>query len=159
MECANSALCIFDKEPVQTDVKNWFDVKYYPLSGLGEGNLIEFHVPGSVEEYIDCDHIFVEVTTKITKSDGSKIDSSAAKVGFINLVIGSLFSDVSLTISDTQVEGGQCMYSYGAYRSTLMQFTPQAQKSHMEVLGWKKDEVDKMEDATNKGFLTRLEWS
>ena len=159
MECANSALCLFDKEPFQTDIQNSFDVNYYPLSALGGGNPIEFHIPGTVEEYIDCDHIFLETTVKITKKDDTNIDTGTNKVGFINLVIASLFSDVSLTISDTQVEGGQCMYSYAAYLSTLMQFTPQAQKSHMTVLGWKKDEAGKMEDDANKGFVDRMAWT
>ena len=149
MECANSALCLFDKEPIQTDIKNSFDVKYYPKNTLGDGNPIEFHIPGTVEEYIDCDHIFLEVRVKITQKDGKKIDTSTHKVGFINLVIASLFSDVTLTIGETQVEGGQCMYAYSAYLSTLMQFTPQAQKSHMKVLGWCKDDAGKMEDATS----------
>ena len=159
MECANTALCLFDKEPIQTDIKNCFDVKYYPVNNLGDNNPFEFHIPGTVEEYIDCDHIFLEVTLKITKKDGKDIDTATDKVGFTNLVIASLFSDVSLTISDTQVEGGQCMYSYASYMSTLMQFTPQAQKSHMLALGWKKDEGGKMEDAANKGFVTRMEWT
>ena len=159
MECANTALCIFDKEPIQTDIKNCFDVNYYPLSNLGDYNPIEFHIPGSVEEYIDCDHIFIEVTVKITEKGGAAIVTGTDKAGFINLVIGSLFADVSLTISDTQVEGGQCMYSYASYMSTLMQFTPQAQKSHMAVLGWKKDEANKMEDAGNAGFVTRMNWT
>ena len=145
MECANSALCLFDKEPVQTDIKNSFDVNYYPLSTLTGGHPIEFHIPGTVEEYIDCDHIFIEATVKITNKDGTVIDTSKDLVGFSNLIIATLFSDVSLTISDTQVEGGQCMYSYGAYLSTLMQFTPHAHKSHTRVLGWKRDEANKME--------------
>ena len=45
------------------------------------------------------------------------------------------------------------------YLSTLMQFTPQAQKSHMEVMGWKKDEANKMEDVANKGFVARMAWT
>ena len=158
MECANSALCIFDGEPVQTDIQNSFDVNYYPLNNLGNGNPFEFHIPGSVEEYIDCDHIFIETTVKITQKDGKDI-AAADKAGFVNLVIGSLFSDVSLTISDTQVEGGQYMYSYNAYLLALMQFTPQAQKSHMVLQGWEKDEAYKMEDVTNKGFVTRMTWT
>ena len=157
MHCANSALCIFDKEPIQTDIKNCFDVNYYPLSSLNANSPIEFHIPGNVEEYIDCDHIFIEVSVKIVKKDGTKIDTAVNKVGFINLPIASLFSDVLLTISDTQIEGGQCMYPYTAYLQTLMQFTPQAQDTHMIVQGWYKDEANKMEDATNKGFIARMD--
>ena len=159
MQCANSGLLLFDVPPVQTDIKSSLDIKYYPLSSLSVGAPIEFHVPGSVEEYIDCDHTYLEVSVKITKADGTAIDITKDKVGFSNLAISSMFSDVSLILQETQVEGGDCLYPYKAYFPTVMQFMPQAQNSHMEIWGWIKDQAGKMDDATNTAFVKRMSWT
>jgi hypothetical protein len=76
-------------------------------------------------------------------------------VGLINLGIASLFKDVSLTLGETQIEGGQMCYPYRAYFDTVMQFQPQAQTSHMQTLGWYKDEAGKFQDEKNAGFKNR----
>lgn len=156
MEVKNSALCLFDEPAVQTDIKHNVTVDYYPLTTVSSGGPIEFSIPGSAEEYIDVNDIQLYVRAKVTRADGKDIDKVDV-VGLNNLPIGTLFQDVSLMIEDKQVEGGQMCYPYQAYFSTVMQFTPSAQKSHMRAQGWFKDEAGKFEDATNSGFEARSE--
>jgi len=157
MEVKNSSLCLFDKPPVQTDIISNQTVDYYPLTDPSSGGPIEFIIPGSKTEYIDLNDIQLYITAKVMNADGTKIDSAADKVGLNNLVISTLFQDVSLVVGDTQVEGGQQCYPYLGYFNTVMQFTPQAQKSHMTTMGWYKDEADKFDDAANTGFEKRSE--
>ena len=92
------------------------------------------------------------------KADGSDI-TSAEKVGLNNLGISTLFQDVSLTLGETQIEGGQQCYPYLSYFNTVMQFHPAAQKSHMKLMGWSKDQTGKFEDESNKGFVERQKWT
>ena len=104
METKNSALCIFDKQATQTDILKSAVREYFPITSLSSGGPIEFHVPGNSEEYIDVNDMYLHLKVKITKSDGTAIDADD-KVGFNNLPIATLFQDVILTISETQVEG------------------------------------------------------
>ena len=76
-------------------------------------------------------------------------------MGLNNLPLATLFRDVSLTISEHQVEGGQQDYPYKAYFNAVSQFHPAAQNSHMQAIGWYKDEADKFDDETNTGFVKR----
>ena len=66
---------------------------------------------------------------------------------------------MSLTLGEVQIEGGQQSYPYMAYFNTVMQFHPAAQKTHMRVMGWMKDEAGKFEDEKNKGFEKRQIWT
>ena len=155
MEVKNSTLCIFDKPAVQTDFLKNTVADYYPLTNVSTGGPFEFTIPGSSDEYIDVNDIQLYILAKVTKADDKAITSSTDKVALNNLPISTLFQDVSLTIEDKQIEGGQMCYPYLGYFSTVMQFTPEAQKSHMLSQGWYKDEAGKFDDATNTGFKAR----
>ena len=114
MECKHSALCIFDKPAVQTDIQRNNVVDYYPISSIAGGGPIEFHFPGNSEEYIDLNDTKLYLKFKVTRADGKDIEA-ADKVGLNNLPIATLFQDVALTVGETQVEGGQMTYPYLSY--------------------------------------------
>lgn len=158
MECRNSSLCVFDKQHTQTDVIRSYVSDYYPITSITSNGPIEFHVPGNTEDYVDVNDVYLHVKFKVTKADGTAIDA-ADKVGLNNLAIATLFQDVSLTLGEIQIEGGQQSYPYLAYFPTIMQMHPAAQKSHMKLFGWSKDEADKMDDEANKGFVERQKWT
>ena len=67
MECKSSALCIFDDHAVQTDIIGNVVTGYYPLTSLSAGGPIEFHIPGTVDEYIDLSDLNILLQLKITK--------------------------------------------------------------------------------------------
>ena len=157
MEVKNSSLCIFDQPAVQTDFITNTPTDYYPLTNVTAGGPFEFVIPGSADEYIDVNDIQLYILAKVIKADGKNIDSAADKVGLNNLPISTLFQDVSLTIEDKQIEGGQMCYPYLGYFNTVMQFTPAAQVSHMQALGWFKDESGSFDLENNRGFTRRSE--
>lgn len=154
MEYRSSSLCIFDKPSTQTDILKSNVIDYYPLSTIGDGGPIEFHIPGNGDDYIDVNDISLYVRFKVLKADGTAI-VAADKVGLNNLPIASLFQDVSLMIGETQIEGGQMCYPYRAYFDTIMQFQPHAQFTQMQAYGWYKDESGKFNDEANTGFVAR----
>ena len=154
MEHHSPALTIFDKRGTQTDILKSTRVDYYPVSSLSGGGPIEFHIPGNADDYVDVNDIVLYVKFKVLNGDGKAI-TAAEKVGLNNLPIASLFQDVSLTLGETQIEGGQMCYPYRGYFNTVMQFQPHAQFSHMQAYGWFKDESGKFDDETNSGFKTR----
>jgi len=139
---------------MQTDYQKSVTVEYYPISTLESGGPIEFHIPGNTEDYIDVNDINLYLKFKVLHSDGKPINDKD-KVGLANLPISSLFQDVSLTIGETQIEGGQNLYPYLGYFNTVIQYEPAAQSSHMTTQGWFKDEAGKFESENNKGFKER----
>lgn len=156
----NSALCIFDSPPVQTDIISSKIVDYHPVTNIvGNEIPIQFEVTGNSEEYIDCQGIDLELKVQIKKSDGSNINSASDKVGLTNLAIASLFQDVSLTLNDKQIEGGDHTYPFSSYISTLTQFQQQAKQTHLQAGGWYADQSGKFDDVTNTGLKKRMEWS
>ena len=158
MECKSTALCIFDKQATQTDIIKSYVSDYFPITSISTGGPIEFHIPGNTEDYVDVNDIYLYVKFKVLKSNGTVIDD-ADKVGVVNLPICSLFQDVSLTLGETQIEGGQQSYPYIGYLNSVMQFHPAAQKSHMKLMGWQKDEAGKFDADTNTGFVKRQAWT
>ena len=143
MEVKNSSLCIFDKPSIQTDFIRNQTVDYYPLTNVSSGGSIEFNIPGSSEEYIDVNDSNLYILAKVVKADRSKITSADDKVRLNNLPIATLVQDVSLMRDETQIEGGQMCYPYLGYFSTVFQFQPAAQRTHMTTMGWYKNEAGK----------------
>ena len=154
MSIATSTFAIFDKPEHTTEVLNYTIVDYYPLSSVSSGGPIEFHVPGSAEEYIDVNDINLYIKFKVTKADGKAIVATD-KVGLVNNGIATLFQDVSLTVGETQIEGGQNCYPYLGYFNSVMQYSPEAQTSHMRAMGWYRDEAGKFDAEANSGFKRR----
>ena len=155
MNCKNSALCIFDTPGILSDIQRSYMVDYYPINTLTADAPIEFIIPGSSEDYIDVSNTRLYIRFKILHEDGSKVKQADDVVGINNLAISTLFQDAALKIGDTQVQGGASDYPYRGYFKNVMQFTPAAQKSHMQAIGWYKDEAGKFDDAANTGFVTR----
>lgn len=51
-ECMSSALDLFTKAPLQTNVMKTIQVVYTPITSLEGSNTIEFHIPSNGKLYI-----------------------------------------------------------------------------------------------------------
>ena len=148
MSVKSTALTLFDDADVQMDITRSVRVDYYPVHNIIANAPIEFNITGSPDEYIDLGDIRILLHLKITKKD-KKPWAGTEKVAFINQPISSIFQDVFLKIADNQVEGGQHLYPYNAYLSSLLQFHPSAKKTHMQAWGWNEDTPGKFDDYDN----------
>ena len=155
MSCKSSALCLFDEQDVQTDITGTVITDYHPVHTLTAGGPIEFLILGTGDEYIDLGDLRLLVRLKIIKKDGKAWNSTADKVNFVNLPLSSIFQDVFMSINDTQVEGGQHLYPYNGYISTLLQFHPSAKQTHLQAWGWNEDTPGKFNDDKNEGLKFR----
>ena len=153
--CKSAALCLFDEQDVQMDITGTITNAYYPQNALIPGAPIEFRVLGTPDDYIDMGNIKILLRLKINRTDKKGFDAND-KVIFINQPVSSVFQDVFLKINETQVEGGQHVYPYNAYLSSLLHYHPSAKASHMQSWGWYEDEPEKFDDATNDGAIGRM---
>ena len=157
VKCHNSALCIFDQQPVQTDVLKSYIMDFYPVNSLDGDGPIDFNVKGEADEYIDLNDINLNLHVKITKADGNKL-AATDLTAFVNLPIASMFKDVVVNVNDTQIHGGEYHYPYTTYLQTVTQFQKQAQKTHMQLWGWERDESGKFDDNGNTGHVARQKY-
>ena len=156
MNCKNTGLCLFDEQDVQVDIRGKVITDYHPINTISPGAPIEFQILGVPDDYIDLGDIRMLLRVKIKKTDGKPWDSATDKVNFINLPLSSVFQDVFVQLGDTQIEGGQHLYPYNAYLSSLLQFHPSAKETHMEAWGWIEDTPGKFDsDADNDGIKMR----
>ena len=145
----STALTLFDDVDVQMDIERNTRVTFYPLHNIVPGAPIEFHIPGTADEYMDIGDLNILMQLKIIKKDKKAWDPTTEDVAFINLPISSCFQDVFLYVKDTQVEGGQHLYPYNGYLSSFLQFHPSAKKTHMQCWGWHEDTPGKFSDTDN----------
>lgn len=154
MTCKSSALCLFDEQEVQMDIVGNAITDFHPINPLSQLAPIEFCIRGTPDDYIDLSDLQLLVQVKINRTDGKPFDGDD-KVAFINQPISSLFQDVFLQLANTQVEGGQHVYPYNAYLSSLLQFHPSAKKTHMQSWGWYEDSPGNFDSAKNDGWDSR----
>jgi len=117
-----SELDLFSVPPTQTSVENGTWVEYHPLSAVGDGPPIEFDISGTSEDYI--------YLAKITKQDGTNLDVNDP-VGPVNLLLHSLFSQVDISLKETQVTTSTNTYPYRAMLETLLSYGGDAKKSQL----------------------------
>ena len=156
MDCKSTALCLFDEKLVQSDIISNTLVDYHPKTSITGGGPIEFEIPGSPDEYIDLQDTRLLLQLQIKHPDGSDLDAAKDVVCFANNVASTVFQEANFFINNIQVEGGQHLYPYKAYLSTLLQFHPVAKKSHMTTWGWYEDTPGLFDDAKNEGAMARV---
>jgi hypothetical protein len=62
----------------------------------------------------------MEVTLKITKSDGRTMPEPSVEVGPVNNVLSSLFESMQMQINDRQITESGRDYPYRCYLNTLL---------------------------------------
>ncbi len=157
--CGKSEIDFFTPNHVQTVMQHGKWVDDYPTSSVTTMSPIEFNIRGSADDYIDLSNTMFVMRCKITKADGTTALPSDAYATTTNNFMHSLFSDISLTIGDKQVEGGNFMYPYRAYLHNLLTYNTGAKKCLLNAAGWAKDIAGEMYGTqTSTGWAARAKW-
>ena len=107
-----SELSLFDDIPPQVVIESANFVDVSPLSSIAESqSTIEFSIYGSESEYLDLNDSYLYVALKVTTQDGKTLADSAT-VCPANYFLNALFDDVTVSLNDTIIEGGNHLYSY-----------------------------------------------
>ena len=84
---------------LQVDLVNRQVIEILPLTSNLKDN-ISFRILNNINKhYIDVNNIFIELTLKLTKSDGTDISKAEVKTGFINNIFHSLFQNVEVKLN------------------------------------------------------------
>ena len=140
MICGKTELCIFDDAPAQTMVESATFADIHPTT-LIEGknvNNIEFMINGSETEYLDLNDTMIYLKLQVRNKDGSSLAAPAVTTP-ANYMLNSLFSDASLSLNDTVVEGGDRLYAYKSTIETIFNFSEDTKRIQLEYAGYSED--------------------
>lgn len=150
----------FQLPPTQSSIENTREVEYSPLTAPredGESQIIEFYIPGSSEEFIDLDSVYLQVrlkyelhhfeeaeqttTEKDDKGEFKKVKitrlvPSKDIVNLVNNTLHSLFERVELQIGGETVNKNSNLYQYRAYIENLLGYSAEAKDTILEPSGW-----------------------
>lgn len=142
-ECAKSELELFSLPPTQTVIERGQWVEFHPLANVFDGGPVEFNISGSGEEYLDLSQTQLYVKAKIVKEDGKPI-SAECKVGPVNLLLHSMFSQVDISLNERLVSSSNNTYPYRAMIEKLLNHGFDTKTSQLSSEMFYKDTAGRM---------------
>ena len=140
-----------------------FEREFAPVAAITPGAPIEFNIPQADKLYQDLNDSRLRLRCKITKRDGTNLDAIAnVKTAPINLLLQTLFKDVTIQLNGKTVTDPNGLYMYRAYMETVLNYGHDAQKYRLQTEGWYRDTHNKMDDvatADNKGLVERKKYA
>ena len=174
-ECTKAELDLFSIPPTQTAIERSYFVEHRPLTTVDDGGPIEFIITGSGDEYTDLSETYLQITAKIVKPDGSKLQQSSTSttnggqkttvpgvdegIAPVNNWLHSLFSQVDVSLNERLITPSTNTYPYRAYIETLLSFGSDAKETQLQLQLWYKDTANQMDTkgSDNYGFKHRRE--
>ena len=98
-ECTKSEVDLFGVPPIQTSVEHGYWEQKGLTSALTDQGPYEFAVSGAGEDYIDLFNTYLFVEAHIVNTDGYNLGPDT-EIGAVDLWMHSLFSDVSVSLSE-----------------------------------------------------------
>ena len=117
--CNREELLLFSIPPSDTALQSREWIEYRPVNQITGSTALDFNIPSQSAAYIDLKDILLNVTFRLTNSDGTPLtDNSIA--GLINLPLQTIFRQVDVTFQWTQVSHTGTNYPYKAYIDTIL---------------------------------------
>lgn len=139
-DCLKSELDLFTVPPTQTSIEKGIFVEYPPVNSISDDVPLEFFVASSPGEYLDLAQTQLYVQAKVVKGvDSGNLNSE--KVGPVNLMLHSIFSQCDISLNDRLVSPSSNTYSYRAYLDTLLNFGSDAKRSQLTSALYYKDKA------------------
>ena len=161
-EMLTSEVMLFQPIMQQSYLQKEFDRKFSPIATIQPGSPIEFLVKASEKLYNDLNSSRIVVRCQFLKKDNTPLgDAAACKSGAVNLLLHSLFKDVTVQFNNKTVSDPSNLYAYRAYLETLVNSSIDAQMSRLQTEGWYKDDfatIDEDAPKDNKGLVARRKY-
>ncbi|XP_054162820.1 uncharacterized protein F54H12.2-like [Oppia nitens] len=111
-------LDIFSNSLVQTSIKERFCEEVRPLSQLNNGGHIEFEIKSNIDEYISLfdSTLYFSFRVKLAKTNNTEIvENDWNNVSLVNNFFNSLWSQIDVSINDSQTSSSLQTYAYKSY--------------------------------------------
>ena len=128
-----SEVMLFEPVMQQTFLQKEFDRKFHPIATIQPASPIEFFVKNSEKLYLDLNSSRIMVRCQVQKKDGTAMpDAAASKTGAVNLLLHSIFKEVTVQFNNKTVSDPSNMYAYRSYLETLINSSKEIQKLQIE---------------------------
>jgi len=135
-------LRLFDEPLPQIAVESAYFVDITPSTSITESaNKLEFIIHGSESDYLDLNDTMLYLKLKVVQADMKALATTSA-IAPVNYMLNAIFSDVTLSLNDTVIEGGNQMYAYKSTIETIFGFNREAKEVKLQAMGYEED-VDK----------------
>jgi len=115
-----SELSLLEEPPYDVSLTNSFIVEHYPVNAVNDKSVpIQFHIPGSDNQFIDLRDTRIHVRGKILLVDGKPIADTDI-VAPVNIFLHSLFSQCIVWLNENQITPPNMYYPYRAYIDMLL---------------------------------------
>ncbi|GFY40917.1 uncharacterized protein F54H12.2 [Trichonephila inaurata madagascariensis] len=144
----NSGDFVLFERGTQTVIQDGQWKQFHPLSNVFDNAPVEFHISGSVEDYIDLSQTQIYVKAKIVKVDNTPItkDDTIGPVNFF-LFLHSLFSQVDVEVAWFPHNSSNT-YPYQSYIETLLNHGYDSKTSQLTAELFYKDSDDGLKKRT-----------
>ena len=124
-------LCLFNVPGTQTGVEKVYFQQVRPISQISNNSNVEFNVnSGNSLDYIDLKSSRLYVKLKVIHADGTPLVENE-KVGPVNLLLQSLWSQVEVALQGKVVASSNSYYGYNAYIQTLLKSSADEKQSRL----------------------------
>lgn len=154
-ELTSHGLDLFSAPPVDSTLIEGVTVYYYPVGSVTDTGPYEFHIPKDNECYLYMPMSRLEGEAEVLKSDGTVLTDTEG-TSIVNLFSQSLFKQVECEINGSQVcDLSTPTYAYKAFLETMLSYSSDAKKAHLQCSMFKKDTAGSYDDWNNAGSLER----
>jgi hypothetical protein len=155
-----SELDLWAIPPTNVAIRRKYEVEYRPISVIsGDPSVIQFVIPGSVENYIDLDETELYVKLKISVKDKETVLKPSqwpGKVSVVNNLLHSLFQKIELKTSNAPLTVPNNYYAYRAYLEKLLGESTLSASTHLYTEGYTNDDFIVISGDTNSGRRVAL---
>jgi hypothetical protein len=153
---------------IQSSITGEYDEVITTANAISpDGNALgafEFVVPGAPELFRDLNNSFLKLRLKVTDAANANLGANDP-VAPVNLLLHSLFANVTVTLCGKEITEKDSLYPYRAYLETLLTYSQEVLKTRAITEGWAKDDGPLMNNITlavqanqpdpNSGFVER----
>ena len=157
----------FRLQHTQGSVERVYFVDKYTSSTDTNSSILEFVIPKSGQDFVDLQRTHLQVKVKLLKAGTGKPGDTVPKVppaladevGPINLLLQSMFSQIDITMNNTNVSAASSNYAYRAYIPVTLCYEKNLKNTWLTSQLYAKDQGD-MDSTTpssalNKGLQNR----
>lgn len=135
--CCKSELDLFSMNPTQTSIEESNFISINPIHAVTNTDIpLEFNIPGTSDQYLDPSSIFLYLKVKLMNEDGSDLSGTDHIVYPTTNFLYSCFSQFEVYLNETSLGASAANYPYRCYIETLLNFSQDAKKSHLQSVGY-----------------------
>jgi len=140
-EATHTSLDLFQREALLVSLDSGFEQRVGPIYAT-DGPTIECKVVGDRNNFIDMNHIFLEVVASIHQHDGTNLRYDATTAAdsdepcFVNNALHSMFSECDVYTNGIKISSANGLYAHKSYLETEMSHSKEAKETWLICQGY-----------------------